>query len=190
MTREFTCRDCGQQVFDASGLERSRCARCAGCTWLLGIKDAEDRERIRIDLVAKGIIGDKLPGNSPIGKLTVCKLPHQNHFFVHSSIGGIDAWLKTNGTWSPIDGDPTCCLEGNEHLNELVKSGGSFADAMTSITTQDVIDAAAEAMWVINMKLYPDALPFDKMMPSTQERFRAMAYVAIETFKTMNGGGP
>lgn len=46
-----------------------------------------------------------------IHSIKICQLPYQDRPFVHGIRDGEDVWLKRDGTWSNIDGDPECSLE-------------------------------------------------------------------------------
>ena len=39
-----------------------------------------------------------------VTNIKICKLPYQEHPFVHGIRNGKDVWLMTNGQWTEIDG--------------------------------------------------------------------------------------
>jgi len=41
--------------------------------------------------------------------IRICKLPYQDHPFVHGSIAGKDVWLKDDGSWTESDEEE--CLD-------------------------------------------------------------------------------
>jgi hypothetical protein len=55
-------------------------------------------------------------GGMMVTNIMICKLPYQDHFFVHGVRDGKDVWLTKDGGWSEIDGDPNCNLEANSYL--------------------------------------------------------------------------
>lgn len=62
-----------------------------------------------------------------ITDIKVCKLPYQDHFFVHGVRDGKDVWLTKDGGWSEIDGDPNCALEANVYLQGAIVALGKVA---------------------------------------------------------------
>lgn len=42
----------------------------------------------------------------PIKDISICKLPYQDHPFVHGVRDGIDVWLLSDGTWTEEETHP------------------------------------------------------------------------------------
>ncbi len=81
-------------------------------------------------------------------KVTVCRLPYQDHYFVHMGDSGHDVWLRRNGTWSPIDGDPDCALPSpsiDQMLKDAHASGKLAADAKLVEAGKAIMKRVAEA---------------------------------------------
>jgi len=69
-----------------------------------------------IDLYAEPLPASDLFGGR-VRDICVCHLPYQHAPFVvgtidnsESETGESNVWLKRDGTWSQIDGDPECSL--------------------------------------------------------------------------------
>lgn len=45
-----------------------------------------------------------------VSNIQVCHLPYQDAPFVFGHRGGKSVWLKRDGSWSEMDGDPECSL--------------------------------------------------------------------------------
>jgi len=169
MPREFTCRECGLKVFDASSLSRSQ---CAGCTWLAGITIPEDRERVRKDLVAKGIIGDKLVGNSPPedhGDLTGPKPGRMVK--IADLIAELQKIEERFGN--------TCCYVSGLAWGSVALWRDSWADALKADPTPEIIEAAAEAIW--------DDDSWKRECAYTKDRTRQQATAAINAYRKAIG---
>jgi hypothetical protein len=41
-----------------------------------------------------------------VTNIRICKLPYQDHPFVHGDRDGKDVWLMANGEWTEEDGHP------------------------------------------------------------------------------------
>ena len=46
-----------------------------------------------------------------VSDIRICKLPYQEHPFVHGVRDGRDVWLTSTGVWSEVDGDPDIDLD-------------------------------------------------------------------------------
>lgn len=59
--------------------------------------------------------------------IKICKLPYQEHPFVHGVRDGKDVWLTDTGEWSETDGDPRCSIPLREGLfiTEVIHDGNS-----------------------------------------------------------------
>lgn len=55
-----------------------------------------------------------------VQKLTICKLPYQDHPFVHGVRDGMDVWLMTNGEWTETDGHPNSSIPFASHLSDAL----------------------------------------------------------------------
>lgn len=56
-----------------------------------------------------------------MGKVTdirICKLPYQEHPFVHGVQDGHDVWLTIDGRWTDVDGHPDASIPFEESLLE------------------------------------------------------------------------
>ena len=45
-----------------------------------------------------------------ITNIEICKIPYQDHPFVHGVRDGKDVWLMNNGEWTEIDGHPDASI--------------------------------------------------------------------------------
>jgi len=50
--------------------------------------------------------------------IRICKLPYQNHPFVHGVRDGRDVWLLSDGQWTDTDGHPEASIPFEESLRE------------------------------------------------------------------------
>lgn len=56
----------------------------------------------------------KVEENCKVSDITICKLPYQEHPFVHGVRNGRDVWLKNDGTWTEED----CCHDASIPIYE------------------------------------------------------------------------
>ena len=88
------CKYCDPDCPVADGSQQQDYT-CESCGWD-GIKSVEQV----LDIVSSG---------AKVGEVTnirICKLPYQEHPFVHGVRNGVDVWLLSDGSWTEVDGHP------------------------------------------------------------------------------------
>ena len=53
---------------------------------------------------------------SEVSDIRICKLPYQEHPFVHGVRDGKDVWLMSNGEWTEVDGHEMAVIPLQEKL--------------------------------------------------------------------------
>lgn len=54
-----------------------------------------------------------------IKNVTICKLPYQDHPFVHGSLDGRDVWLTRDGNWTEDETSPAANIPMSVTMDEL-----------------------------------------------------------------------
>jgi len=62
---------------------------------------------------------------SQVTDIQICKLPYQDHPFVHGVRNGKDVWLMNNGLWTEIDGHDDASIPLRDGL-EIVEDSNSL----------------------------------------------------------------
>lgn len=50
------------------------------------------------------LLGYQQTDRTEVKDIKICKLPYQEHPFVHGERNGSDVWLMNNGEWTDVDG--------------------------------------------------------------------------------------
>lgn len=82
----------------------------------------EERAAIAVRFVRAAVAEPGGKAETGVTDIMVCKLPYQDHWFVHGARAGTDVWLRRDGSWSTEDGDPQCALPANPHLASVPAS--------------------------------------------------------------------
>lgn len=56
-----------------------------------------------------------------VTNIKICKLPYQEHPFIHGVCNNKDVWLTQSGKWTEIDGDPSTAIPLNDSLKIMNK---------------------------------------------------------------------
>ena len=87
---------------------------------------------------------------TPVDTIEICKLPYQDHPFVHGARDGKDVWLTRDGTWTT---DETCDEASIPLRPTIGKCGFVGADVVERLQAENALHRRAFGVLSISMEL-------------------------------------
>ena len=86
----------------------------------LGVMTLEEWQpgRYPADPRARADVPHEAAVTGRVTDIRICKLPYQDHPFVHGVRDGCDVWLTTGGQWTDVDGHPDASIPFEESSPE------------------------------------------------------------------------